>query len=138
MDDIVVWGTTKQEHDRRLLAVLETVRESGLKLNKSKCEFGVQELTYLGEKLSCEGVQPDPRKVEAITNMPRPKNKTELQRALGMLNFLARFVPHMSLNTTSLRKLLRDDIHWQLENEQECEWQALREIFVYRTTIEVL
>ena len=65
--------------------------------------------------------------MEAITNMPRPKNKTELQRALGMLNFLARFVPHMSLNTTSLRKLLRDDIHWQLENEQECEWQALKD-----------
>ena len=49
MDDIVVWGRTREEHDARLKRALATVRRSGLKLNEKKCVFGVTEFTYLGE-----------------------------------------------------------------------------------------
>ena len=47
MDDIVVWGRTREEHDARLKRALATIRRSGLKLNEKKCVFGVTELTYL-------------------------------------------------------------------------------------------
>lgn len=66
IDDVVVWGKTKAEHDERLVRVLTQAQRSGLKLNKSKCQFGGQEITYLGEKLSGAEVQPDPEKVRAI------------------------------------------------------------------------
>lgn len=59
-DDVLVWGTTVDEHDKRLKQALDRSRQSGLKLNASKCEFRVTEVTYLGDRLSAAGVQPDP------------------------------------------------------------------------------
>ena len=78
-DDIIVWGTSKEEHDRRLRNVLLRIRNSGLKLNSSKCIFGTTSLTFLGHTLSADGITPDPTKVEAIVNMPIPKSKADLQ-----------------------------------------------------------
>lgn len=59
---MVVSGRTKEEHDARLCRVLNQAQRTGLKLNKSKCQFGVREITYLGDRLSEEGVQPDRKK----------------------------------------------------------------------------
>ena len=75
-DDIVVWGDTKDNHDRRLKNVLSRIRFSGYKLNRSKCIFGSNQITYLGQLLTSEGVKADPRKVSAILDMPAPENKS--------------------------------------------------------------
>uniref|UniRef100_A0AAV2J0Y9 ribonuclease H n=1 Tax=Knipowitschia caucasica TaxID=637954 RepID=A0AAV2J0Y9_KNICA len=64
LDDVVIWGTTRAEHDERLAKVMEKAKQAGLKLNKQKCQFGVSEITYLGDKLSAAGIQPDPEKTE--------------------------------------------------------------------------
>ena len=56
-DDIVVWGDTKDNHDRRLKNVLSRIRFSGLKLNRSKCIFGSNQITYLGQLFTSEGVK---------------------------------------------------------------------------------
>lgn len=50
LDDVVVWGTTQAEHDERLAKVMLKAQQSGLKLNKQKCQFGAREITYLGDK----------------------------------------------------------------------------------------
>ena len=105
MDDIVVWGRTREEHDARLKRALATVRRSGLKLNEKKCVFGVTELTYLGEKL------------------------THVQRALGMVNYMAKFVPNLTVKTTALRQLLLEKNDWQWEAEQAKEWQDIKDFF---------
>ena len=59
--------------------------------------------------MSADGVKPDPRKTSAIREMPIPQTKRELQRFLGMVNFLAKFVPQLSTLTASLRELLQKD-----------------------------
>ena len=69
MDDIIVWGSTQAEHDTRLKQVLDIARKANLKLNKDKCEFNVNQLTFIGDLISEQGVQPDPKKVAAILNM---------------------------------------------------------------------
>lgn len=86
LDDVVIWGATRAEHDERLRKVMARVRETGMKLNKQKCQFGVSDITYLGDRISAAGIQPDPEKIRAIKEMPQPKEKTELQRALGLVN----------------------------------------------------
>lgn len=96
MDDIIVWGSNREEHDERLRKVLDKTREVNLKLNKDKCEFGVKTLTFVGDVVSEEGVKPDPRKASAINNMERPNNKDEVRRFLGMVTYLAKFVPQLS------------------------------------------
>ena len=59
VDDIVVWGASREQHDARLHQVLQRVRSNNIKLNRKKCVFGVREITFLGDKLSSKGVQPD-------------------------------------------------------------------------------
>ena len=63
--------------------VFERFSERNLTLNRSKCEFGLKEMTVLGHVMSAEGINPDPRKTEAIRQTPLPKNLTELRSFLG-------------------------------------------------------
>ena len=127
MDDIVVWGSTEAEHDERLEKTLERLTEVGLVLNVDKCYFRQAELPYLGEVVTQDGVKPDPEKVQAVTDMPTPTNATELQRVLGMVTYLGRYIPNLSARTAPLRSLLGKDIEWQWNAEQEAAWIGIKE-----------
>ena len=72
IDDILVWGTSQEQHDERLEAVLKRCEQINLTLNKEKCQFRVPEVTYIGHILNAKGVQPDSEKVTAIQEMPPP------------------------------------------------------------------
>lgn len=76
-----------------------------MKLNKQKCQFGVRDITYLGDRLSAAGIQPDPEKIKAIKEMPQPKEK-------GLVNYVGRFIPNLSANTKALRSLLESGTEW--------------------------
>lgn len=93
IDDLVVWGSTLEQHDQPLLKLMERIRAHDLKLNKKKCLFGVTEITFLGNKLSAKGVEPDPAKVQALLEMPPPNDKKGVLRALGTVYFLGKFLP---------------------------------------------
>ena len=109
---------------------MKVVKGVGLKLQKEKCEVGVVQLTYLSGTISADGLKPDQRKVEAIQNMEKPANKTDLQRFLGMINYLARYVPDLSTRTLTmpLRKLVDQNVLWMWSNEQEQAWNELKEL----------
>ena len=77
MDDIIVFGKSAEEHDENLQNTLQVIKESGLKLNKDKCEIKKNKLTYFGHVLSAKGVSPDPEKVKAITDLEAPTNVTQ-------------------------------------------------------------
>ena len=70
MDDIIVWGSTVEEHDRHLTKALQRLLEVGLVLNIDKCVFTQPELAYLGEVITADGVKPDPDKMQGIQDMP--------------------------------------------------------------------
>ena len=72
IDDILIYGNTQEEHDERLLAVLNRLEEAGLTLNREKCEFSRREVKFLGHILSQDGVRSDPDKVAAIVNIKEP------------------------------------------------------------------
>ena len=114
----MVWGSSKEEHDQRLRACLTRIRESGVKLNQTKCMFASRSLTFLGHTVSADGVKPDPTKINAILDMPVPKSKTDLQCFLGMINYVAQFVPNLSQTTAPLRALLKKDSHFNLQKPQ--------------------
>lgn len=87
IDEVAVWGRTEKEHDERLSKIMNQAQKLRLKLNESKRQFGVREITYLGERLSEEGVQPDWEKTRAIEELPELKEKKDMQRALGLVNY---------------------------------------------------
>ncbi len=88
IDDILIWGRTMEEHDQNLERVLNRVADINMTLSKDKCQFRQAKITYLGETLTANVVQPDETKVEAIKNYPKPTNKYD--------NFIAKFAPNSS------------------------------------------
>lgn len=73
LDDIIVFSSTLEEHETRLLHVLQQLRENGLKLSPAKCRFFQGSVRYLGHIVSSKGVETDPEKVSALRTWPRPK-----------------------------------------------------------------
>ena len=112
VDDILVWGENEEQHDARLIKVLERARSRNLRLNKNKCHIKQHEISYVGYILSKDGVKPDPKKTEAIAAMPAPKNREKLQRFIGMLTYLAKFIPNLSQVASPLKTLLEKEIEW--------------------------
>ncbi|KAL5488977.1 hypothetical protein EMCRGX_G018012 [Ephydatia muelleri] len=86
IDDILVFGTTRVEHDRRLDQVLKRLLSAGLTLNAGKCEFSKTEIRFLGHVVSNQGISPDPEKMKAITLFPEPKDVGDIRRFLGIIN----------------------------------------------------
>ena len=117
-DDIIIWGKTREELHERTIQVLEAIRKNGMKLNPTKCIFARTELIFLGHKVTGSGVKPDPSKISAIIDMPIPSTVKELQRFMGMVNYLGKFFPSLSKVSEPLRKLLEKDAIWSLEKPQ--------------------
>uniref|UniRef100_A0A131YJ66 RNA-directed DNA polymerase n=1 Tax=Rhipicephalus appendiculatus TaxID=34631 RepID=A0A131YJ66_RHIAP len=115
-DDILVASSTPAEHMAHLRTVLTVARKNNLKFNKAKLKLGLSAITYLGHQLSSEGLAPDPEKVKSIEAMAVPTDKSQLQRFLGMVTYLTKFIPNFSATTSPLRELLKTDVAWHWTN----------------------
>ena len=115
VDDIIVEGKDQNEHDNNLKQVLKHAREVNLKLNPAKCKFGVTNVSYVGHVFASDGLKPDSDKINAISDMPPPDSVFSLQRYLGMVNYLAKFihfVPNPSDIASPLRELTHKNVSW--------------------------
>ena len=134
-DDIIIWADTPEMLHERTIKVLSAIAKSGMKLNESKCQFNQNKITFLGHLVTSDGISPDPTKIDAINKMPMPTNKKELQRFLGMVNYLGKFIPKLSDMTAPLRKLLENDVDWAFEKQHEISIELLQKLI---TTAPVL
>eukprot|EP00731_Ephydatia_muelleri_P001018 Em0001g1018a len=126
IDDILVWGKTEEEHHKRLKAVLQRCQDIHLTLNMEKCKFGAPQVTYLGHIISAAGISLDKDRVKAISEMPPPTDRKGVERILGTLNYVAKFVPDMSMITQPIRELLKQDTQFIWEYEQEAAFEAIK------------
>lgn len=74
MDDILLWGRTKEEHDHHLTLLLSRCRDYNLRLNLKKCTFLQTEVRYLGHILTTQGLRLDPDRANDFLAMPPPSN----------------------------------------------------------------
>ena len=100
MGNLFISGQDHDEHDTCLCAALQTIQEAGVTLNPDKCEFSRKSITFLGQVIDEHGLSADPSKTQAVIDMERPKNITELRRFMGMANQLGKFLPNLR-NTPS-------------------------------------
>ena len=93
MDDILVIGYNENgaDHDAAVHKVLWRCKEVNLKLNQNKCHFRYISIPFFGEVLLRKGVQLDPQKIKALTDMLVPNSKKELQAFLDIINYLGKF-----------------------------------------------
>ena len=135
MDDVLVYGHSADEHDRRLNSVLEHMSKAGLKLNREKCEFKKQTVQFSGHKIDADGIQPDPSKISAITEMQEPRDVPELCRFLGMVNYLGRFVPNLADVLHPLNELLHKDTLWTWGPSQKQAFSQIKQILSSSQTL---
>ena len=86
-DDIIIHGPTVEVHDKRLLKVIETLKERGLTLNPEKSEFGIPRISFMGHVLSEKGIGPTEEKVRAVVETREPESVAEVRSFLGLVNF---------------------------------------------------
>ena len=89
----------------------------------------------MGDVLSTDGLQPDPEKVKAITEMPALTDKQSIQRLLGMTNHLQKFALRLSEITTPLRELTKND---EFQWDEQVHGAALEETKKILSTTPVL
>lgn len=130
LDDIIVFGKTIEEHNKNLIAVFEKLRSVNLKLNPKKCNFFKTELLYLGHLISAEGVKPDPAKVEAVKNWPRPQNADEAKRFVAFANYYRKHIRNFASLCYPLNYLTRKNVPFVWDNECEKAFNTLREVFL--------
>ena len=128
VDDVLVFGQIRAEHDQRLKAMLDRTRERGVRLNPDKCRIGLTEVSYFEHTLSRDGIKPDPNKVKAIREMQPPQSKAELETVLGMINYLSRFAPHLSQVNSPLRQLLKQDSEFAWDANHDKVFQDMKNL----------
>ena len=101
-DDIPVVGTSEEEHDERLNEVMKNLEESGLTLNYNKCQIGGSSMEYLGNVLTDKGFQVSNDKAGAILQAQRPKDQSELQSFLSLVQYCSRVIPSFAIIASPL------------------------------------
>ncbi|XP_076830977.1 uncharacterized protein LOC143476602 [Brachyhypopomus gauderio] len=107
LDDLIVFGKSLEEHEERLLKVLDRLEEVGLKLSLDKCQFCQPKVKYVGHVISADGVATDLDKVKAVTNWPQPTDLKSLRSFLGFCGYYRRFVANYSAIIRPLTELTK-------------------------------
>lgn len=107
LDDIIVFGSTLEEHEERLLKVLTRLEEYGLKISLDKCQLCMPQVKYVGHIVSANGVAPDPEKIEAVSKWKMPTDLKTLRSFLGFCGFYRRFVKNYSAIVRPLTELTK-------------------------------
>ena len=89
--------------------IFDIIQKSELKLQPNKCHFGKTSLQFLGHVISKNGIQPDPTKISAIQNFPKPNNLTVLRGFFGLASYYRRFVKDFAKIATPLHHLMKKD-----------------------------
>ena len=82
LDDIIIFSKNEKDHLRHLEEVFHQLRQAGLKMKCSKCDFIKSKIHYLGHLISAHGISPLPDKFDTIKNMPALKDMKEIKKFL--------------------------------------------------------
>jgi len=111
-DDILIYNSSMVEHLSHVRAVLTLLHQHRLFVKKSKCEFGVQSIAYLGHVISAQGVAMDPAKVKAVEDWPQPRSARAVREFLGLAGYYRKFVHGFGTIAAPLTALLKEGFIW--------------------------
>ena len=133
LDDILIFSKTPEEHLQHIQEVLQIIEANGLSVKTSKCHFFQQELKFLGHIISKDGIRPDPEKVQAVKDWPKPKTQTDVRAFLGMLTYFKRFIKGFAKIAAPLMELTKDEHKRELKwDEKSCTpaFEKLKELLI--------
>jgi len=107
VDDMVVKSPSHRQHAEDLAAVFSALHQYNLRLNPDKCVSGVERGKFLGFMLTQRGIEANPEKCKAIIKMRSPTTIEEVQRLIGRLTVISRFLPKLAEQTQPIVQLLK-------------------------------
>jgi Reverse transcriptase (RNA-dependent DNA polymerase) len=128
VDDLVIKVMSYEEHLQYLEVVFSRLREHALKLNPLKCAFMVSSGKFLGFVVRHRGIEIDPSKIKAITELSPSKNLKQLRSLQGQLAYIRRFIANLSGKIQPFTRLTKKDIPFKWDGE--CQ-RAFEEIKAY-------
>jgi len=126
VDDMVVKSPSHHQHAQDLSAVFSALRQYNLHLNLDKCIFGVDHGKFLGFMLTQCGIEANPKKRNAIIEMRSPTSVKEVQRLIGRLTTISRFLPKLAEQIQPIIQLLKNSAKFTWNDDCEEIFQKLK------------
>ena len=127
LDNIIIFSQDESQHLEHLEIVFSHLREAGLKMKCSKCDFFKSEIHYLGHLISPEGISPLPNKLDSIKHMPAPNSTKEIKQFLGLTGYYRKFVPRFADISRPLTTLTKKDAKFEWTSACQKSFELLKE-----------
>ena len=136
IDDILITSDgTFEEHLQHVHEVLSRLEKAGFRANVRKCFFAKPEIEYLGYWLMQKGIQPQPKKVEAILRLNPPKTKRQLRHFLGMVNYYRDMWQKRSHILAPLTGMVSEVATWKWGKEQQQAFEEMKRVISQETLL---
>jgi hypothetical protein len=106
LDDCIIFGRSREEYLANMATVLARFEERGILIKRSKCEFGLEEITFLGHIVSGDSVKLSDSRKQALEEMSRPKTVSQLRSFLGCSNYFRQFIDSYATMSRDLHQLV--------------------------------
>ena len=126
IDDMLIKSLQKENHLADLRQVFDILRKDHLRLNASKCTFGVGTGKFLGHVVSKRGIEANPDQIAALVNLAEPRNLKQVQRLTGMIAALGRFISRSADKCKPFFRLLGKRSRFAWDEECSAAFQAIK------------
>ncbi|KAK4516426.1 COP9 signalosome catalytic subunit rri1 [Mucor velutinosus] len=132
VDDLVCFSSSLHDHLIHVKEVIRILNKVNLILNIEKCHFAQKSINLLGFSVSEQGKTIDTRKLSNIESWPRPKTGTDVQRFLGLVNYMRDYIPKAAALMAPLDKIRNAKVITEKEWTpiMETYFQAIKNVLV--------
>jgi hypothetical protein len=109
LDDIIIWSQSMTEHKQNVTTILQALQKNKLYCNPKKTTLFCTEICFLGHRISATGIEADDGKTDRVSNWPAPTSAKEVRSFLGLVRYLAPFLPKLADHTTVLDPLTKKE-----------------------------
>ena len=138
IDGILVYSKNKEEREKHLRVVLQTLKEHKLFAKLKKCEFWLDQISFLGHVVSKDGISVDPGKVEAVLSWKRPTTMFEVISFLGMGGYYKRFIESFFKISQSLTRLTQKNVKFVWSKECHSSFEELKKKLISAPGLTIL
>ena len=126
IDDIIVFGSTFTETLDHLKQVFQRLRQAKLTCKPRKCELFRKKVAFLGHIVSKDGLECDPKKIEAVSNWPVPRTAKDIRSFLGLAGYYRRFIKNFAEYSAPLTELTKSNVPFEWTKRQQNSFDALK------------
>ena len=126
LDDLLIYSETWEDHVKHLDEVLQKLESARLKAKISKCHFALPEVEYVGHLVSAKGIQPTPRLIQSVANIPTPANVKQVRAFLGLCSYYRRFIRDFANIAQPINLLLHNDVVFNWTPQCQSSFESLK------------